>query len=71
MEISLPNETGRKEILKIHTQLMKQFGKMADDVYLDVSNIDLHITFAFGLCLTVIISMVSGISRSNEELQWG
>ncbi len=71
MEISLPNEAGRKEILKIHTYLMKQFGKMADDVYLDVSKIDLHITFAFGLSLTVLISMVSGTGRSNEELQRG
>ena len=36
MEISLPNEAGRKEILKIHTALMKQYGKLADDVFLDV-----------------------------------
>lgn len=36
MEIGLPNETGRKEILKIHTALMRQHGKLADDVSLDV-----------------------------------
>lgn len=35
MEISLPNEHGRREILKIHTALMKQFGKLADDVSID------------------------------------
>ncbi len=35
MEISLPNETGRREILKIHTALMKQYGKLCDDVSLE------------------------------------
>lgn len=35
MEISLPNETGRREILKIHTVLMKQYGKLGDDVSLE------------------------------------
>lgn len=36
MEISLPNEAGRKEILRIHTTLMKQHGKLSDDVAMDV-----------------------------------
>jgi len=35
MEISLPNEKGRKDILHIHTNSMKKFGKLADDVILD------------------------------------
>ncbi|CAL8089603.1 unnamed protein product [Orchesella dallaii] len=35
MEISLPNEMGRREILKIHTTLMKQYGKLNDDVSLE------------------------------------
>lgn len=35
MEISLPNETGRREILKIHTALMKQYGKLSDDISLE------------------------------------
>ena len=38
MEISLPNEKGRRDILVIHTALMKQYGKLADDVSLDVSS---------------------------------
>jgi len=37
MEISLPNEQGRREILRIHTALMKQHGKLSDDVSIDVS----------------------------------
>ncbi len=32
MEISLPNEEGRVQILNIHTSKMKQFNKLSDDV---------------------------------------
>ncbi|XP_054156141.1 vesicle-fusing ATPase 1-like [Oppia nitens] len=35
MEISLPNEHGRLQILNIHTTKMKQFKKLASDVNLD------------------------------------
>ncbi|KAI6883659.1 AAA-domain-containing protein [Hortaea werneckii] len=34
MEISLPDESGRQQILKIHTTKMRENGKMADDVNL-------------------------------------
>ncbi|KAI7055157.1 AAA-domain-containing protein, partial [Hortaea werneckii] len=34
MEISLPDEFGRQQILKIHTTKMRENGKMADDVNL-------------------------------------
>jgi len=36
MEIGLANEAGRREILKIHTHLMRQHGKLADDVSIEV-----------------------------------
>ena len=35
MEISLPNEHGRVQILNIHTALMRKFEKLADDVDLN------------------------------------
>lgn len=35
MEISLPNEEGRAQILKIHTRRMREFKKIAQDVNLD------------------------------------
>lgn len=35
MEISLPTQAGRKEILKIHTALMRQHGKLGEDVDID------------------------------------
>jgi len=44
MEIGLPNELGRREILKIHTALMKQHGKLGDDVALDVSHLCILLT---------------------------
>lgn len=50
MEISLPNEAGRREILKIHTTLMKNYGKLHDDVSLEVHYFYLELS-------TVIISL--------------
>lgn len=38
MEISLPNEEGRFQILNIHTSRMKSFKKIAPDVDNKVSN---------------------------------
>lgn len=35
IEISLPDETGRVQILKIHTSKMKNNGVMADDVNIE------------------------------------
>ena len=35
MEISLPNEKGRVEILNIHTQTMRASGRMAPDVNIE------------------------------------
>lgn len=32
MEIGLPNETGRVQILNIHTKRMKEFKKVSEDV---------------------------------------
>lgn len=37
VEISLPNEEGRIQILEIHTARMKQFKKTSSDVDLNVS----------------------------------
>jgi len=37
MEISLPDEHGRHQILNIHTTRMKEFKKIADDVNMKVS----------------------------------
>jgi vesicle-fusing ATPase len=36
MEISLPDEHGRYQILNIHTTRMKEFKKIADDVNMKV-----------------------------------
>jgi len=37
MEISLPDEHGRHQILNIHTTRMKEFKKIADDVDMKVN----------------------------------
>jgi len=37
MEISLPDEHGRYQILNIHTTRMKEFKKIADDVDMKVN----------------------------------
>lgn len=39
MEISLPDEKGRHQILNIHTSRMKEFKKIAEDVNMEVSTI--------------------------------
>lgn len=39
IEISLPNEEGRVQILDIHTYRMKQFKKISPDVDLHVSTV--------------------------------
>lgn len=40
MEISLPDEHGRHQILNIHTTRMKEFKKIADDVDIKVDYIN-------------------------------
>lgn len=40
MEISLPDEHGRHQILNIHTTRMKEFKKIANDVDMKVSCIN-------------------------------
>jgi ATP-dependent 26S proteasome regulatory subunit len=37
MEIGLPNEGGRREILRIHTHNMRAHQKLSDDVSIEVS----------------------------------
>lgn len=39
VEISLPNEEGRIQILEIHTARMKRFKKISSDVDLNVNTI--------------------------------
>jgi len=40
MEISLPDEHGRYQILNIHTTRMKEFKKIADDVDMKVNHLN-------------------------------
>lgn len=41
MEISLPDEHGRHQILNIHTTRMKEFKKIADDVDMKVNYLNI------------------------------
>lgn len=45
MEISLPDEHGRHQILNIHTTRMKEFKKIADDVDMKVNYLNNNIKY--------------------------
>lgn len=56
MEISLPDEHGRFQILNIHTTRMKEFKKIADDVDMKVNcqyPINLMYQFTYSLHNTI------------------
>lgn len=60
MEIGLPNETGRGQILKIHTARMRDNKKIASDV-------DLQVTYFFAPSQNESLNglNVSGIGSTN------
>lgn len=47
MEISLPNEHGRIQILSIHTARMREFKKIHSDVDVKVSKNNKHINLLY------------------------
>lgn len=65
MEIGLPNETGRVQILNIHTARMKQYKKINADVDNKVIIINAHIYVQL-----IINDLLLGIGSVNEKLFW-
>lgn len=64
VEISLPNEDGRFQILNIHTSRMRDYGKIDSDV-------DNKVKFLFVLLLqTFKFYIFLGASNFNKKLFW-
>lgn len=61
VEISLPNEEGRVEILNIHTSRMRQYKKISPDV-------DNKVNIFFNLKITSSLFYNLGIGFLDEEL---
>lgn len=71
MEIGLPNETGRAQILKIHTARMRENKKIASDVDLQVWYLSIYFRES-GIKnrLNLFVIPRAGIGCANEEFQW-
>lgn len=65
MEISLPDEHGRYQILNIHTTRMKEFKKIADDVDMKVFSLNYYNQIKIA-CL--ILKMFRNFQREQKTL---
>lgn len=64
VEISLPDEEGRIQILNIHTARMRQYKKISNDVDLKVSSSCEYVT---KMACNRQLMIFSGISDSDEK----
>lgn len=62
MEISLPDETGRVQILHIHTARMKEFKKISPDVDVKVLN---KVDY---LLLSIVIFLLYSKQKVSKQL---
>ena len=65
MEIGLPNEQGRLQILHIHTNRMRDNKKMASDVDLKVRNVQICIVIVIFDCNSCFVFLRDFLGRRN------